>query len=87
MSRYYEMNVQISGFNKDKKDTIVEAAREEWDGFEDWEEQNTELHSIGDGNLCGGESEEDFQDRLNKAIVKANGGPCKVNIHQKNLEN
>lgn len=89
MSRCYEMDVQISGFNKDKKEAIIEAVQNEWDGFEDWDDSavSEELHSTGDGNLCSGETEKEFSNRLNNAIVKANDGPCKVKILQTNLEN
>jgi len=89
MSRSYEMDVQISGFNKDKKDAIIEAAQKEWDGFEDWDDSQVseELHSTGYGELCGGETEKEFANRLNNAITGANGKPCKVVIHQTCLEN
>jgi len=82
MSRRYEMQLDVSGFNKDKKEAIIEAVQEEWDGFRDWDdsEVSEELHSTGEGCLTGGESEAEFAARMNDAIVKANGGPCTVKV-------
>lgn len=42
----------------------------------------------GDSSLCGGESEEEFADRISEAIWEANGGAyCMVHVMATYLEN
>lgn len=36
------------------------------------------INAVGEGHLCGGETEGQFADRISAAITKANGRPCKV---------
>ena len=43
--------------------------------------------ATAEGNLCGGENEHEFADRLARAIWKANGGYCYVAVRATNLEN
>jgi hypothetical protein len=80
MSRLYRMEVSITKFDKEKRYEIEAAADEEW-GF-DWEgsRRNVGISGTGEGNLCGGESEEQFSKRLARAIFEANGGPCGVKV-------
>lgn len=94
MFRLYEMCVEVSGFNPEKKDAIINEANEEWPNFDgDWfdpQETNPDadasLSSHGEDCLCGGETEEEFTDRLSRAIWKANGGFCPVSVVATNLE-
>ena len=79
MSRCYDMGVRVSGFDKKKVAEIENAAEEEW-GFEDWFDYKGELDANGEGNLCGGEGEDEFSRRLALAIWKANGKYCKVEV-------
>ena len=80
MSRAYEMSVSIEGFDPAKADEIKHSAEAEWP-FEDWyTHENKNMSASGQSNLCGGESEQEFSERLTKAIWKANGGFCKVEV-------
>lgn len=40
----------------------------------------------GDGQLCGGESEDEFAERITKAIWQANGQFCSVEVCATYLE-
>lgn len=81
MSRRYMMSVEISGFDVKRKDAIIEAAQTEWT-FPGWDElaEPPLLWSKGEYNLYGGESEDEFANRLAAAIWVANRGPCEVEI-------
>jgi len=85
MSRYYNMFGMIIGADPDRFGEIKAAASAEW-GFEDWDEHNGTLTASADDKLCGGESEEEFAERLAKAIWTANGGPCEVEVSATYLE-
>ena len=89
MSRCYGMQVLIDNVQEDRIPNIKEAAEQEWK-FHDWTqgEQNspTNLAAYGEGSLCGGESEEEFTDRLACAIWKANGKFCQVTVQATDLE-
>ena len=92
MSRLYEMRVRVTDFKKRKLNRIEKACLEQW-SF-DSEEFSMEVDSKsiqgltgkGIGALCGGESEEEFADRLAVAIWKANGGYCEVEVQALYLE-
>ncbi len=87
MSRYYSMTVTITGYQADRSNAICEAASEEW-SFDDWYASKEEtLSSSGDGNLCGGESEDEFSRRFTHAIWKANKGFCGVSVVCTCMEN
>jgi len=71
--------------NKEVVEKIKAALAEIWPEFggdlEVWPSQLTDsdeqipaLHGYGDGNLCGGMSEEEFTDQLAEAVWKAAGG-------------
>jgi hypothetical protein len=84
MSRNYSMTVIVSSYDPEKATAIREAANEEW-SFEDWHEdppeaQRRQLMGWGDGKLCAGEGEEEFVHRLAKAIWKANGAYCDIEV-------
>lgn len=89
MSRNYEMSVNVKGYSPKRREAIEEAAQEEWE-FTDWHHyQNQDKHeltSFGQGQLCGGETEREFADRLAAAIMKANGKPCFIEIGQTCLD-
>lgn len=85
MSRSYEMYVSVTGFDPKRKDAIEDAACQEWE-FPDWQHYKGEITATGQSNLCGGETEEQFAKRLQKAIVEANGKPCKVEVTATFLE-
>jgi len=84
MSRSYSMTVIVGRYDPEKADAIREAAGKEWN-FEDWHEdppeaQRRQLMGWGDDQLCAGEGEEEFVHRLAKAVWKANGAYCDVEV-------
>ena len=84
MSCSYDMTVRIRGVKRDRVVAVKEAAEREW-AFDAWypldyPHNPTSLASDGSGNLCGGETEEEFAERLAKAVWKANGGYCEVEV-------
>jgi hypothetical protein len=88
MSRAYNMSITIGGFHTDRGDAIVEAASQEWP-FADWwggGDLDSELHASAESSLCGGEGEEEFADRLARAVWEANGGFCEVTVDATYLE-
>jgi len=85
MSRCYSMSVEIKGYNPAKETNIKEAMENEWN-WEDYSTYNKILSTYGDGNLCAGETEEEFAERISKAIWKANEGYCEVAVNQTCLE-
>lgn len=85
MSRYYEMSVEVGRHRAERGAAIREAARQEWP-FGDWSDQEGTLEASAAGNLCGGESDSHFADRLAVAIWKANGAYCDVTVKATCLE-
>ena len=90
MSRRYRMDVEVMKYDTEKVDAVVDALNGEW-------EFNVEgptdligdeaLGGTGESCLCGGESEEEFAQRVSKAVWAANGGFCEVYIRCYDLEN
>lgn len=90
MSRFYEMQVEITGFNPDTKEKIIEACCREWP-FEPEDlaydpGNNGKMWALAQDNLCGGESEDEFVERLRHAVWAANGAYCQVEIQATYLE-
>ncbi|MGO8748719.1 MAG: hypothetical protein ACLQNE_22340 [Thermoguttaceae bacterium] len=85
MTRYYEMSVEVTKHNTERRDAIQEVARREWP-FDDWREQGETLKASAAGSLCCGESDSQFADRLALAIWKANGAYCDVTVKTAHLE-
>lgn len=85
MSRPYHMGVEISGFSEDRVQAIKTAAEGEWP-FGHWAEHEGQLISSAESSLCGGETEEEFTDRLAKAIWKANKAFCFVDVRATYLD-
>ena len=73
MSRYYEMGVEILGHVPEKENQIKKAAENEWP-FADWWSGEGQMRASAQDWLAGGESEEQFTERLSVAIWRANGG-------------
>ena len=86
MSRFYEMSVEVSEHDPAKMAQIQEAAEGEWP-FDDWFDSGENLTASGQANLSGGETEEEFTERLSLAIWRANGGYCRVSVDATYLEN
>ena len=85
MSRNFSMFVTISGINSDRTEAVQQAAGGEW-SFDTWHESDGVLTSGGDGQLGGGESDDEFAQRLAKAVWAANGGFCEVEVHSTYLD-
>jgi hypothetical protein len=85
MSRHYEMSVEIAGHRPEKADAIREAATNEWE-FVDRYDQDGKLTASAEGSLSGGETEEGFTERLSVAIWRANGAYCEVTVNATYLE-
>ena len=89
MSRFYGMDVTVSGHNKERAEEIAAALTKEWPTLqEDFESclNEEELNAYGEGYLLGGESENEFAERVAKAVWTANGRCCQVAVHCTYLE-
>ena len=86
MSRYYEMDVEILGHAPEKEDQIKMAAEEEWPFRDWWSTGEGDIHASAQSTLGGGESEEQFTERLSVAIWRANGSFCEVMVNATYLE-
>ena len=80
MSRYYSMSVTVRGFDEKKAGEIKKALEDEFD----WEDMTAPdckaIFYSGDGNLCGGESEDEFSESVAEAVHKADGKKCYVEV-------
>jgi hypothetical protein len=91
MSRYFEMTVFIDQYDVAKIEAIQKAATAQWP-FEDWnfcsgsDDVVGGMQSSAQSQLCGGEAEEEFVDRLAVAIWQANGRYCEVSVDAVYLE-
>ena len=77
MTRFYGMSVEVSGFRSEAIDQIKVAAGSQW-SFDDWTDTNEKLSAYGESFLGGGETEEEFIERLAMAIWRANRAYCEV---------
>ncbi|MGE0608440.1 MAG: hypothetical protein AB7O62_15195 [Pirellulales bacterium] len=85
MSRSYNMSVYVTEFQPERADAIRQAAQAEWN-FEWCQDVDGDIYGDADGSLGGGETEEEFVDRLSQAIWQANGGFCELQIIATYLE-
>ena len=86
MSRYYGMSVRITGADPGRVDAVKQAAEAQWP-FEDWLlDREGVLTASAEDRLCGGETDEEFAQRLTQAIWAANGGFCHVEVNATYLE-
>ena len=75
MSRYYSMQVTVEKFDPEKQQDILEAIDDLWNVEQNWSDPQR-ISTEGRSSLSGGESEEQFADRLYARIAEVNGGPC-----------
>jgi len=90
MSRFYEMYVEVSSFDKNKVFDVFAAMDDEWpwDDEEDYPSSfSLCISRVGKGNLCAGETEEQFVKKLTHAVWQANGSYCNVFVTATCLEN
>jgi len=84
MSRYYEIDLTVTGYAIERTDDIESAVGELWP-FDDWwrskpEDEIAAISAGGSGNLGGGVSPEAFAEILAKVIWEKNGGFCAIEI-------
>ncbi len=84
MSRFYEMKIIVRRVDPARAKAVKETAENCWD-FDDWfplanEDDSSAFQASGYGNLCGGEQENEFADRLAQEIWTANGSYCEVEV-------
>ena len=87
MSRTYEMQVRIDDYDPARRREIEQAAEAEWPPFKgDWYEYENSIGAAGKGNRVEGETGEEFADGLARAIWKANGEYCGIDVRAIYLE-
>ena len=95
MSRSYEMSITVKDYKAKRLKRIIRACQEEWDfATDDFIRERTDpmakrfdkVIATAQDSLTGGESEQEFGDRLARAIWKANGGYCHVDVYATCLE-
>ena len=92
MSNRYGISVELKRYKKDRITEIKSAVNELWP-FEEWRESKHWGHGrpvleakYAESNLGGGQEEGEFADTVAKAVWKANGGYCEVNVALAYLE-
>jgi hypothetical protein len=80
------MTVEIAGFDPARQEAIQAAAAAEWPFEEDWIDNGERMQASGDGQLCGGEMEGEFTQRLSLAVWRANGAFCEVVVDATYME-
>lgn len=85
MSRFYEMAIDVFGIAQGKNKKIHHAVEKEWT-IEHFDFRKGSATFVGQGNLSGGESEDEFAERVAHSIWKANGAYCKVQVKATYLE-
>jgi len=85
------MKVTVQHYVRAHVREIVAAMSEEWefesDTFPKMDQPlPDELSALGTSSLCGGESEEEFAERLSQAVWKANQGYCHVEVQATYLD-
>ena len=86
MSRAYSMFVRITDAAADRIADVKEAAENVWP-FCNWHLHEGMLTAAADGNLCGGEAEDEFSRLLGREIWAANGKFCSIEVAATCLEN
>jgi hypothetical protein len=90
MSRYYQMAVEVQGYDPDAVDEIIAILRENWnyESVTDYidEELGTVLNMSGDDYLYADMDEESYAEHTAKDVWEANGGYCFVTVIATYLE-
>ncbi len=81
MGRSYEMWVKIKSheITPEQKCAVMKAADAIW-SFGDWHQAGDTLSAYGENSLRGGETEEEFSDRLAVAIWQVYGNYLEVTV-------
>jgi len=93
MSRNYSMNIEVRGFASRRCRRIVAVCCREWNFEADdfsflipHSPQQSNMTASADGQLCGGETESEFTDRLAAAVWAANGQYCEIMVQATYLD-
>ena len=80
MSRYYQLELEISGIAPESGQKILDAIKPEWDWGDhfDLDVDTGIISAIGVGALYSSDTEDDKMEDLSKVIWTANGGFCPV---------
>jgi len=79
MSRNYKMECNITGYCEEREPHIINAFVDNW-AFDDCDIGKGRLKIWGESCLQGGETEDEFVDRMSYAIWEANEAYCAVEI-------
>jgi hypothetical protein len=87
MSRLYRISIIVTEYDENQVEAIFDAITQEWDIDHHYchpastaEAGPRFLCASGDSYLCGGESEEDFADRVALGVWQAIGGYCHIKV-------
>lgn len=86
MSRYYRMSLTVEAYAPQHRETLQAALQECW-GFGDFYEHEGTLSACAENWLCGGETENQFAERLARLVWQANDAFCQVQVEAICLEN
>ena len=87
MSRLYGMTVTVYDVPERKVRYVKRASGRVWPFRNwDWDRRDRTLSCYAESQLAGGESEEEFADRLAEAVWKANSTFCPVIVDATYLE-
>jgi hypothetical protein len=79
------MAIDVSGLDKKRGKKILKALKKEWN-IDIFDLRNDTASLSGQGNLTGGESEDEFAERTTRAVWTANRGYCAVRVKATYLE-
>lgn len=87
MSRLYGMTVTLYDVSEGRKRYVKRASARVWPFHDwDWDSHDKTLSCYAESQLVGGESEEEFADRLAQSVWKANSTFCPVIVDATCLE-
>jgi hypothetical protein len=89
MSRYYGMGFIVKNISEDEAAIVEEVIENEWGSLEEtgfFDDLQNEWSGYSNGNLTGGESEEEFAARISRAIWEKLGRFVPINIEASYLE-
>jgi hypothetical protein len=88
MSRGYDMNIRIWGYNKERESEIQNAVSSIW-RLSEWEPDPNfpkEMTAYGQDSLTGDETELEFASRVAAAAYLANASWCEVSVKATKLD-
>ena len=90
MSHYYEMGLEVEDVQSQEEATkIAEVFAEQWSDSQTndfYDTKSKTFECFSENSLCGGETEEDFTQRLSRAIWEALGRYAPISVRATYLE-